>query len=196
MKGNMSVMIAAAATAALLVSGCGGSPDVPSAGDAEKKTVQIIQDMPTESGLKIDGDTALEIALENAGVPREDADNIKVEQDSENDISIYQVEFETAYGDYDFEIAVSDGLIIGADYEVDEEWLDRLGGSPVTEEEAMKIVSVKAEGASAHGIRMWEESNDGRTIYEGEFYHNGIKYEFELDGQTGRIFDWNADLRE
>ena len=162
MKGNMSVMIAAAATAALLVSGCGGSPDVPSAGDAEKKTVQIIQDMPTESGLKIDGDTALEIA----------------------------------YGDYDFEIAVSDGLIIGADYEVDEEWLDRLGGSPVTEEEAMKIVSVKAEGASADGIRIWEESNDGRTIYEGEFYHNGIKYEFELDGQTGRIFDWNADLRE
>lgn len=49
---------------------------------------------------------------------RGDAYNIKVESDRENDISIYQVEFETDYGDYDFEIAVTGGAIVGADYEV------------------------------------------------------------------------------
>ena len=35
--------------------------------------------------------------------------------------------------------------------------------------------------------------NDAR--YEGELFHEGIKYEFEIDPRTGRIVDWNADLR-
>lgn len=43
---------------------------------------------------------------------------------------------------------------------------------------------------------MWEESDDGRGRFEGELYHDGIKYKFEIDPKTGIIFDWNADLRE
>ena len=88
------------------------------------------------------------------------------------------------------------GKIIGADYEVDEEWLDRLGGSPVTLEEAKQAVQSKVPASSTENIRMWEESDDGRGRFEGELFHDGIKYEFEIDPATGIIFDWNADLRE
>ncbi len=77
---------------------------------------------PTDA--EIDQDAALALAMENAGVPEKDAYNVKVERDRENDIPIFQVEFETEYGNYDFEIAITGGKIIGADYEVDEEWLD------------------------------------------------------------------------
>ena len=145
---------------------------------------------------EIDQDAALALAMENTGVPEKDAYNVKVERDRENDIPIFQVEFETEYGNYDFEIAITDGTIIGADYEVDEEWLDRLGGSPVTLEEAKQVVQSKVSGSSTENIRMWEESDDGRGRFEGELYHDGIKYEFEIDPKTGVIFDWNADLRE
>ena len=145
---------------------------------------------------EIDQDTALALAMENAGVPEKDAYNMRVERDRENDIPIFQVEFETEYGNYDFEIAITDGTIIGADYEVDEEWLDRLGGSPVTLEEAKQVVQSKVSGSSTENIRMWEESDDGRGRFERELYHDGIKYEFEIDPKTGIIFDWNADLRE
>ena len=144
----------------------------------------------------ISRETAFALALENAGVPEKDARNVKVERDRENDIPIFQVEFETEYGDYDFEIAVAGGKIIGADYEVDEEWLDRLGGSPVTLEEAKQVVQSKVPGSSAENIRMREEGGDGRGRFEGELFHDGIKYEFEIDPATGIIFDWNADLRE
>ena len=102
----------------------------------------------------------------------------------------------TDYGDYDFEVAIADGRIVGADYEVDEEWLDALGGSPVTAEEAASIVAGKIPGASAADVDIWEESGDGRGRYEGELFLDGMKYEFEIDPQTGRIFDWNADLRD
>ncbi len=127
---------------------------------------------------------------------RDDAYNVKVEKDRENDISIWQVEFETDYGDYEYEIASADGRIVGADYEVDEEWLDSLGGSPVDEDGARSIAAGKAGGASADEVQIWQESDDGRSRFEGELFWNGIKYEFELDAQTGIIFDWNADMRE
>lgn len=145
---------------------------------------------------EISREEALAIALANAGVPEGDAYNVKTETDSDNGIPLYDIEFETDYGDYDFEVAIRGGRIVGADYEVDEEWLDALGGSPVTAEEAASIVAGKIPGASAADVNIWEESGDGRGRYEGELFLDGMKYEFELDPRTGRIFDWNADLRD
>ena len=81
---------------------------------------------------EVSREEALAIALNNAGVPEGDAYNIKNETDGDNGIPIYDIEFETEYGDYDFEIAIDGGRIVGADYEVDEEWLDALGGSRVS----------------------------------------------------------------
>ena len=151
---------------------------------------------PAPASGEISGDEALAIALANASVPEADAYNVKVERDGDNGIPIWDIEFETEYGDYDFEVAISGGRIVGADYEVDDEWLDRLGGSPVTAEEAKTLLAGKAPGASAGDIALREERSDGRTRYEGEFYGDDIKYEFELDAATGVIYDWNADLRE
>ena len=138
---------------------------------------------------------ALDIALNNAGVPEADAYNIKNERDGDNGIPIYDIEFETNYGDYDFQVAIADGRIVGADYEVDEEWLDTLGGDPVSLEEAAAIVAGKVSGSSSADVDIWEESGDGRGRYEGELFFDSMKYEFEIDPQTGIIFDWNADLR-
>src|SRR5699024_1658966 len=160
-------------------------------------SVQMVQ--PGQSAPasgEISGDEALAIALDNASVPEPNAYNVKVERDGDNGIPIWDIEFETEYGDYDFEVAISGGRIIGADYEVDEEWLDRLsrhGGGPLSAGQAQDIVAAKAPDASSFLIR--EEHSDGRLCYEGEAYGDDIKYEFELDAATGVIYDWNADLR-
>ena len=138
---------------------------------------------------------ALAIALDNAGVPSSEAYNVTIQRDGDNGIPIYDIEFETDYGDYDFEIAIADGRIVGADYEVDEEALSSLGGSPISLEGVVSLVQEKVPGTPAEEIRVWEEGDDGQTRYEGELLWDGLKYEFEIDPQTGRIFDWNADLR-
>ena len=130
---------------------------------------------------------ALAIALDNAGVPSSDASRVKIERDRDNGIPLYDIEFETGYGDYDFQVAMDGGAIVGADYEVDEEHLA---------EQAAALVQEKVPGSSASDVRLWEEGDDGRTRYEGDLLYGGIKYEFEIDPRTGRIFDWNADLRD
>lgn len=201
---------ALAGTAALLLclSACGGSPagqqqasvqPAPSQAQPAGEPVQQQDQTPVETAQQgdgeIDGDTALAIALENAGVPADDAYGVKVERDGDNGIPIYDIEFETDYGDYDFEVAVSGGAIVGADHEVDEERLDDLGGSSVDMDGAREIVASKIDGASPSDVDIWEEGDDGHARYEGEVWTDGMKYAFELDPATGRIFDWNADLR-
>ena len=188
-------------TAALLLAcltGCGGkaggtAPGGPAPSGGQTPPASSAPETPAG---EISREEALAIALENAGMLEGDAYNVKNETDSDNGIPLYDIEFETDYGDYDFEVAMADGRIVGADYEVDEEWLDALGGSPVTAEEAASIVAGKIPGASAADVDIWEESGDGRGRYEGELFLDGMKYEFEIDPQTGRIFDWNADLRD
>lgn len=188
-------------TAALLLAcltGCGGQAGDTAPGGTAPSGGQTppASSAPETPAGEISREEALAIALANAGVPEGDAYNVKTETDSDNGIPLYDIEFETDYGDYDFEVAMADGRIVGADYEVDEEWLDALGGSPVTAEEAASIVAGKIPGASAADVNIWEESGDGRGRYEGELFLDGMKYEFEIDPQTGRIFDWNADLRD
>ena len=188
-------------TAALLLAcltGCGGQAGDTAPGGTAPSGGQTppASSAPETPAGEISREEALAIALENAGVLEGDAYNVKNETDSDNGIPIYDIEFETGYGDYDFEVAMADGRIVGADYEVDEEWLDALGGSPITAEEAASIVAGKIPGASAADVDIWEESGDGRGRYEGELFLDGMKYEFEIDPQTGRIIDWNADLRD
>ena len=203
-----TVPVSAAAAALLLaaLSGCGGPAGAsPSASPVSPVSpvpspVQTVPPSPSagpdeESQSALSGEEALAIALSNAGVPEADAYNVKVEQDRDGGIPIYDIEFETEYGDYDYEIAVDGGRIVGADYEVDEEWLDALGGEPVTLEEAQSAVAEKVSGASPSDVQIWEEGGDGRSRYEGTLSLDGMYYEFELDPQTGIIFDWNADLR-
>ena len=179
-----------------------GGPEVPDSSALEAPSGQEPAPSPSSapngggaSG-EISREEALAIALDNAGVLEGDAYNIKNETDGDHGIPIYDIEFETEYGDYDFEIAIDGGRIVGADYEVDEEWLDALGGNPVSLEEAAAIVAGKVPGSSAADVTIWEESEDGRGRYEGELFFDDMKFEFEIDPQTGRIFDWNADLRD
>ena len=203
MRGTRQIILAV--LMAVLLVGCAREPSVqadrpaePSAPAEQAPSAPADSESQAASGQAeaVGREEALAIAMENAGVPEADAYNIKAEKDEESGIPIYDIEFETDYGDYDFEVAVADGAIVGADYEVDEAWLDTLGGSPVTEAEAAALVCGKVPGAAEEDVRIWEEQDDGRSRYEGELFCNSVKYEFEIDPQTGRIYDWNADLRE
>ena len=156
---------------------------------------QSVPQTINSAGAEVSSEEALVIALNNADVPEADAYNIKNERDSDNGIPIHDIEFETDYGDYDFEVSVDGGRIVGADYEVDEEYLNILGGSAVSLEEAKKLIADKVPGSDAENVQIWEENEDGRGRVEGELYFENMKYEFEIDPATGRIFDWNADLR-
>ena len=181
-----------AAACVFCLSGC--VIQLPAQNQTASTASQGSQDQ-TASGGEISRDDALTIALGHAGVSQGEAYNVKVERDGDNGIPIYDIEFETDYGDYDYEIAIADGGIVGTDYEVEEEWACRQPEREVSEDEIRALVQQKVPGAPASDIQIRQERDDGRFRYEGSLSYNDMYYEFEVDGQTGIILDWNADLR-
>lgn len=181
---------------ALLLSGCASMPSSPqqeAEGNMTGNDPITAEDNATQEERVDDVDEAIAIACTDAGVSQRELFDIKQQREEESGIAVHKIEFETAYGDYDYAIAVEDGRIIDADYEVDEEWLDRLGGTPLDMNEAASRVAAKI-GVDTEDIRIWQEEDDGRIRYEGEAFHDGVKAEFEMDAKTGIIFDWDLGI--
>lgn len=216
MKKRLYVLMAAAVCAAA-ITGCagksGGSQQTAQDAGSQQQTVQDTADQQnntqtqqnTQSGQstgnqqsgtgEISSDDALTAALSDADVKKEDASRVNVQRDTEDGIAVWNVEFTTDYGEYEYDIAVADGSVASADWEIHEQQLDQMGGSPVSAEQAKEIVADHISGASASDIQIREERDDGRERFEGELFFDGMKYEFEIDKQTGIITDWNAEMR-
>ena len=181
---------------ALLLSGCASMPSSlqqAAEGNMTGNDPITAEDNATQEERVDDVDEAIAIACTDARVSQRELFDIKQQREEESGIAVHKIEFETAYGDYDYAIAGEDGRIIDADYEVDEEWLDRLGGTPLDMNEAASRVAAKI-GADTEDIRIWQEEDDGRIRYEGEAFHDGVKAEFEMDAKTGIIFDWDLGI--
>ncbi|MBS1411817.1 MAG: hypothetical protein HPZ00_00680 [Christensenellaceae bacterium] len=58
-------------------------------------------------------------------------------------------------------------------------------------ENARQVVNQKLPGCNIIEFEMdWE---DGRMVYEGEAYLDGVEYDFEVDALTGEIIKWKQD---
>ena len=212
-KGKLAVFLLAAL---FVLGGCGNSggndtnqaqsssetsaPTTSSVSEEQSASTQAQQqtDDNTSDQGEISRDRALEIAMADAEVSSDNAREVKAERDEDDGIPIYDIEFETEYGDYDYEVAINGGKIVGADYEVEEEWARRQNGSAVSADDVKKIAQEKVPGVSENDIKVWKESDDDddENRYEGQFRYDSMKYEFEVDASTGIIIDWNTDLRD
>ena len=61
-------------------------------------------------------------------------------------------------------------------------------------ESAKSIAISKAGGGRVASIRL--EKDDGRQVYDGKVLTDTHEYEFEIDAQTGKIREWDADRLE
>lgn len=64
----------------------------------------------------------------------------------------------------------------------------------VSEEEAKQIALEQVPGATLQDIRAFSSDYDnGRLEYEGKIYYEQKEYEFEIDGSSGIILEWDVD---
>ena len=93
MKRNKWTVAAGTMLFSLILTGCGAAEgDRQAAPEAENQGPGAESAMPEAPSGETDRDSAFALALENAGVPEGDAYNVKVEQDKEHEISIWQVD--------------------------------------------------------------------------------------------------------
>lgn len=146
-------------------------------------------------------EAALQTALKDAGVNEADASRIRVTMDRDDGMLVYEVRFDAAEVEYDYEIDAESGRIISTDVERwdDDDRDDRNrtanANVAVSRDEAVKTALGKVSGATEKDVRIELDYDDGRYRYEGDIIYNGIEYDFEIDADSGRILEWEEDRR-
>lgn len=154
-------------------------------------------------------DAALEAALNDAGVSEADTTRLKVSEDMDDGIKVYEIGFDVAEKEYDYEIQASDGAILSSDVETNEGYTaaqnstqsqqnaDNAGtgtsDAVVSLEEATRIALDKVPGATEQDIRINLDYDDGRQKYEGDIIYEQMEYDFEIDADTGEVIEWSEE---
>lgn len=152
---------------------------------------------PTQPTQQITREKAKEIALDHAKLSPSQVKFVKVKQDMENGISVYEIEFYAGNKEYDYEIDARTGKIISYDFDAESYTpsTNQPGnGGKITLEKAKEIALQHAglNGANVRFTKTKQEFDDGITKYEIEFFVNGVEHEFEISA-SGKVIEYSAD---
>ncbi len=159
----------------------------------------------TETAVSMSESTAKAIALADAGVSESDVVAFYISRDWENGREVFDVEFYANNIEYDYKIAVSDGTIVGKDWDAEfnffgdtdsssESNTDTTSTTMISSDEAAAIALAYVSGATTSNIvSLHYEIDDGRGIYEGTIIYNDREYEFEIDATTATVINWEEE---
>jgi uncharacterized membrane protein YkoI len=152
---------------------------------------------------KITEAKAKEIALEDAGLSSDEVMFERIEKGTENGASVYEIEFETASEEFDYDIAKAGGKILNASRKVKvpacvtaQEKSNGTNKSGKTGREAAIDAALAHAGLSVNeisGLRCEKDYDDGREIYDVEFRKGGYEYSYDIDAHTYSVLDWDKD---
>ena len=74
------------------------------------------------SGKDIGRDAALEAALNDAGVSESETTRLKVSEDRDDGRKVYEIRFDVAEKEYDYEVLAADGSIISSEIDMNENY--------------------------------------------------------------------------
>ncbi len=219
MKKKILVPMITAAFLAVSITACGSSSTgsqsqtgaasqsggtVTSTNSASSQTADssaaVTPSVPTQAAASQSGSTseitedqAKQIAFDHAQVKEEDLTNLKVKKDFDDGVSIYEVDFQAANKQYEYDIKAADGQILSTDFEIDDDYVDPNTQTAVSEADAKAAALARVEGASDSDIRIQLQRDDGQLVYEGTIIYNNTEYDFEINAETGDFLSWEQD---
>lgn len=150
---------------------------------------------PAPSAADIGQERAVSIALSHANVPQSEAVIRKVEKESDNGVTCYEIEFVDSEFEYEYKVNAATGAIIKADKERDDDapttHTDTSAYSAETIGEAKaKEIALRDAGFGAGAVKKLKcelDREKGKLVYEVEFEADGVEYEYTIDAETGEI---------
>lgn len=146
---------------------------------------------------------AKQIALKDAGV--------KAKLDKDDGRLVYDIEFFKGNVEFDYEIDAKTGRIREKDRDIENYTIAPKPQAPtakapttkapatkasVTEEKAKQIALAHAgvKGSQIKFVKVELDNEDGRTVYDVEFYANGKEYDYKVDFKSGKILSIDHDM--
>ena len=209
--GKKAAAVLAGTLLAAGLTACGGTGGTAAAGDVTE----------TE---------AASIAMEHAGVKEDDALSLRVSQEEEDGVAVYDVEFATADRRYHCDVVRSSGEVLNFSYnavtsgddQADDGAAAQTSGAQESSASAAQTDDASAadaqqstassgaiDEAQARSIalehagvaesdakfyRVERDNDDGRAVYEVEFYSGNTEYDYEISAETGEILSYDSDI--
>lgn len=158
----------------------------------------------TNSNNLISLETAKNKALSNAGVSASKCTFTKTKLDTDDGIKVYDIEFKTSDKEYEYEVDAKTGEILSKDIDTIKEKsttsnktsnnTSKDNSSSYIGIDKAKSIALNHAGASNVIFEKAKlDRDDGKTIYEIEFYKDGMEYSYEIDALTGKILDYEKE---
>lgn len=156
---------------------------------------------------RISLDDAKAIALADANVSASSVTFTEAKLDYDDGIAVYDIEFYTSTHEYEYEINATSGKVRDKSIEslpkktgkkqsgTDKAATNDSSGTYIGIDKA-KSIAVNHAGLSASEVTFTKaklDSDDGNTVYDIEFYKDGIEYEYEIDAASGRILEHDSE---
>lgn len=145
---------------------------------------------PTAENQMIGEEAAKQIALQHAGGSQ--VSNTKVHLDRKDGKVIYEIEFYVGSDKYEYEVDAYSGKILEFDIDI-QETTSQAEVRIISEDEAKQIAIQHAGITQAAFKKVKCDKDDGKIVYEIEFYAANNEYEYEIDGYSGKILDYDVD---
>lgn len=151
-----------------------------------------------QSGV-ISEDEAKAAALADAGLAESDVTFIKVNLDTDDFITVYDIEFYTSDTEYDYEINASDGTVKGKSTEafnVQANGGNTNGSDSYIGVDRAKQIALDHAGFTESQVQFSKaklENDDGIVEYDVSFYYNGMEYDYTINAVSGDIIEFDYD---
>ena len=193
-NGNLVSPLLYNGTTYLPLSALGRMLDAEVSWDASTNTV-IINDADTASDY-IGEAKAKDIALKHAGLSSSKVTFLPVKLDWDDGRQVYEVEFYSGNKEYDYEIDAATGAIRDYDFDIESYTIPAAASDLISEAKAKNIALDHAGVSSSKAtfIQVKLDRDDGRQVYEVEFYSGNKEYDYEIDAATGSVLSYDYDV--
>jgi uncharacterized membrane protein YkoI len=138
---------------------------------------------------------AKQIALDHAGLTEADTTWLRVHLDRDDGRYVYDVDFYAGGYEYSYDINPQTGEIVAHDKEYERVPNSTTAAATtaidgiITEAQAKQIALDHAglTEAEVQGLYAVLDRDDGRYVYDVDFYAGGYEYSYEINPQTGEI---------
>ena len=166
----------------------------------------------TTNNAYIGVEKAKSIALKDAGVSN--VTFVKAKLDTEDGVTVYDVEFYKGNVEYDYEIDAKTGKILEKDTDIENYTIptkqttkqaanknntknnvkNTTNNAYIGVEKAKAIALKDAGLGSATFTKAKLDTDDGVKIYDIEFRSGNMEYDYEIDAKTGTILEKDAEI--
>lgn len=145
-----------------------------------------------------------DIALSDAGLKENQVNDLTAKYRTENGVSFYTVTFTSGSYTYEYRVNAVDGSILQADRNSvtqETETGTTIGSQTTTTKKITKAkaksIALKHAGVSsskATFVTAKLDYEDGKQVYEIEFYSGNTEYDYEILASSGEILSFDKDI--